>query len=147
METTLTEKEIRKQEHEKRKSVETSVKEILSSEEITLRNDLAKIKALLIIYQFQTDEEQKRNGTVENNGIGFTAFDGEVLSSMARNLYEYKSLTDNQMKVVRKGIKKYWKQISIIALQGKTFSNIERFIETWKEKNKTRYNQTQIKFS
>lgn len=143
----LTDKQIRKQERERRKSVERDIKEILSSKEINLRNDLAKIKALLIIYHFQTDEEVKCNDTVENNGIGFNAFDGKILSSLARNLYQNKYLTDNQMKVVRKSIGKYWKQISIIALRGTTFNNIEEFIKIWLEKNISYYNQKRINFS
>ena len=46
--------------------------------------DIAVTKALVLIYNKQTAAEQSREATVENNGIGFTGVDGEILTSFAK---------------------------------------------------------------
>ena len=68
-------------------------------------------KALLRIYENQTAAEQESGETVENNGIGFTGVDANILTSFAEGLKKYGNLTVKQMAYLHKAIVKYAGQI------------------------------------
>jgi len=74
-------------------------------------------KMLQAMYDRQTHCEQHSGYTVENNGIGFTAFDAPLLSDIAFKSKKYKSLTPQQAKLVAKKLIKYSGQLSSIAKQ------------------------------
>lgn len=83
----------------------TSLRELLE------RNDKAVIKALKLLYSFQTIEEQSNEKTIEANGKGFNSVDSEILSSFADRLIQGKGLSKNQLAIARKRILKYSGQI------------------------------------
>ena len=58
--------------------------------------------ALLKIYDNQTDDEQASEGTIEDNGIGFTGVDGHILSSFSQQLIKRGSLSEKQMVILMK---------------------------------------------
>lgn len=68
-------------------------------------------RALIRIYENQTVSEQQAGETVENNGIGFTGVDANILTSFAENIKQYGRLTAKQMVCLHKMIGKYAKQI------------------------------------
>lgn len=72
--------------------------------------DWAK-KALIRIYERQTDSEQAAEATHDNNSVGFTGIDGKILTSFAKFLQKTKFLTPKQMNIVFKKMPKYWNQI------------------------------------
>ena len=74
-------------------------------------------KALLKIYEFQTQEEKQEENTKDINGIGFTGVDGEILSSFAKQLQVRKTLSEKQMTLLFKKMPKYWNQILAISDQ------------------------------
>lgn len=76
----------------------------LSSERIWAR------QALLLIYNYQTNEEKITQHTLVENGLGFTAFDCEILTSFAKQIIR-KDLTKKQWDILFKKIPKYWGQI------------------------------------
>ncbi len=69
------------------------------------------LAALLKIFEFQTEDEKRLETTTDNNSVGFTGFDGEILSSFAKQLKIHKSLSQKQIIILFKRIPKYWKQI------------------------------------
>jgi hypothetical protein len=87
-------------------------------------------RTLVVLFERQTAEEQERQITAEDNGVGFTGFDGNILSSLAQQVIDKtergvpagKRLTEGQLtKICRKRDKrgvhmlgKYWKQIKSI---------------------------------
>ena len=73
------------------------------------------VRALVVVYSNQTHEEKSREGTIEFNGVGFTGCDAEFLTSLAKGLEKYGSLTAKQIIVLKKGIAKYWRQILAVA--------------------------------
>lgn len=81
------------------------IKDLLS------RNDKAVKRALLLIYDYQTEEEKSCEETVEDNGIGFSGVDANILSSFARQLKEKEWLSSKQMEIARKKMLKYSGQI------------------------------------
>lgn len=68
-------------------------------------------KALLRIYEFQTQDEKQRQSTVYYNGVGFTGTDGKILTSLAKQYKKYGRLSEKQMNILFKKTPKYWQQI------------------------------------
>jgi len=75
-------------------------------------------RALLVIYSRQTFAEQSCERTEERNTVGFSAFDAEFLTSCAKGLMRYGKLTETQIPLVHKKIRKYWRQLAEIANGG-----------------------------
>lgn len=71
----------------------------------------AAIRALVLVYNNQSDSEKASEATLGENGVGFTKFDATILSSIAEQYSFKKYLTVKQEKVVQKRMLKYWKQI------------------------------------
>lgn len=80
-------------------------------------------RALVHLFDRQTAYEQQAETTYEANSIGFSAFDGEIGASMAKQYTKRGFLTPKQVAVWRRPRKnstttkigKYWKQILEIA--------------------------------
>lgn len=81
------------------------------------KNDLAVLRALVQIYNRQTDAEQQSENTHEYNKIGFTGFDGEILASFAKQYLDRGVLSPKQFRITRKRMKHYWKQLQQIAIE------------------------------
>lgn len=89
-----------------KKEIEMAIKTAITTE-----RDRA-IKALLRIYEYQTEDE-KACGTVDNlNGVGFVGTDAEILTSFCKQYEKRKSLTDKQMSILFKKIGKYAGQLT-----------------------------------
>lgn len=80
-------------------------------------------KALLTLYDRQTEDEQVSQATSHVNGRGFSAFDVEILSSFAcwiqrkqgQKVELGKCLTEKQMILARKKVVRYAKQLAEVA--------------------------------
>lgn len=73
------------------------------------------IKALLRIFEFQTANEQASETTNEDNGVGFTGCDAEILSSFAKQLNKGRNMSPKQMAIIYKKMPKYARQLMNIA--------------------------------
>jgi len=87
----------------------TFLKEKLSS------NKKWALRALVKIWEHQTEEEKQIGHTIDYNGVGFSGVDSDILSSFAEQYLEKGYLSKKQMKYVFKLIPKYWKQILTIS--------------------------------
>ena len=79
-------------------------------EQLATRDNQA-IKGLLTIYEYQTTEEQCEGHTKEFNGVGFSGFDSDILSSFAQQYLTKGFLSPKQMNYVKKYIPKYANQL------------------------------------
>lgn len=79
--------------------------------QLVTTRDEAAVKALLIIYSKQTEAEKCHDHTSEDNGVGFSKVDSEILSSFAKFYERAGFLTDKQLALLKKRIGKYWKQL------------------------------------
>ena len=68
-------------------------------------------RALLAIYRNQTVDEQMTGETVEDNGIGFTGTDANILSSFAEQVQNGRTLSVKQLVILNKKIGKYAGQL------------------------------------
>jgi len=78
-------------------------------------------RALIKIYENQTEDEQTAEYTKYSNDIGFSGVDSEFLTSLAKQLIRKRYLTQKQMSYVFKHIPKYWNQILAISDQEKLY--------------------------
>ncbi|MBR4624138.1 MAG: hypothetical protein IKO56_01210 [Alphaproteobacteria bacterium] len=93
-------------EYKSKKEIEMAIKAAITTE-----RDRA-IKAMLRIYEYQTEDE-KACGTVDNlNGVGFAGTDAELLTSFCKQFERRKSLTDKQVAILFKKIGKYAGQLT-----------------------------------
>jgi len=76
-------------------------------------SDLAVKKALLRIYDWQTEDEKFIQETRESNGVGFNGVDSEILSSFAEQLKTKGWLSPKQIALARKKLTKYSRQIYV----------------------------------
>jgi hypothetical protein len=72
-------------------------------------------RGVLAVYALQTAQEQGAQGTIEQNGVGFSGADGEFLSSVAEQLKKGRPLTAKQLPWVRKKMVKYAGQLAELA--------------------------------
>jgi len=98
--------------------------------EKVMTDDRWLIKGLLTIFDHQTADEQRRDATEVHNGVGFGAFDVELMSSFSkqvierggRELVESKQqilatslMSPKQVEICRRKMKKYCAQLARIA--------------------------------
>ena len=68
-------------------------------------------RGLLRIYSFQTESEQASETTSEDNGVGFTGVDADILSSFAKQVQAGRNLSQKQMDLLLKKMPKYAGQL------------------------------------
>jgi len=86
-------------------------------------NDKAVIRAILALYARQTNDEQRVERTKYRNLKGFTAPDGRIGASMAKDIIKFGDLTTKQVnlwrvrskKTGKMRIEKYAGQLLIVA--------------------------------
>ena len=93
-----------------RKNVTQKVVSSFIKEKLKI-NDKWALRALDVVFNFQTEMEKNLLQTREHNNVGFTSFDAEFLTSLALQFRERGCLSPKQMSCLHKLIPKYWKQI------------------------------------
>ncbi len=79
-------------------------------------NKKAVVNAIKGLYARQTADERSDKTTRVSNGRGFNAKDARFLSDIAVKLPRYNdNMTDRQLYVARKMLRKYWRQLLEIA--------------------------------
>lgn len=82
---------------------------------LLMTNDVAVIKGLIRIFQLQTSDEQNAEFTKYNNGVGFSGFDGEFMTSVAKWFLDHGFVSEGQFKFVKKKMMRYAGQLAKIA--------------------------------
>jgi hypothetical protein len=68
-------------------------------------------RAIIVLHERQTREEQQSEVTIEANGVGFNAFDAKRLSYYANWLLGGKHLSGKHLEQAKRALPKYAKQI------------------------------------
>ncbi len=74
-------------------------------------NDAWVKKALLLLYERQTADEQNVEHTIYYNNAGFNGADSKFMTSVAKFYIRTGYMSERQVYAVRKRMKKYWYQI------------------------------------
>ena len=83
--------------------------------ELVATNAKAAVRALVRIYELQTEDEKAAGFTRVYNNIGFSGVDGEILSSFAEQVNKGRTLSPKQMAIVFKKMPRYSRQLMEIA--------------------------------
>jgi hypothetical protein len=75
------------------------------------------VKAMLRIYEYQTESEQESGDVSEFNGVGFAGTDSEILTSFCKQYQKYGRLSEKQMQILFKKIGKYAGQLTRHAIE------------------------------
>jgi hypothetical protein len=76
-------------------------------------NDRAVMRAVWVLFERQTSTEQLCGQTLDDNGVGFNAFDAEFLTSLAGQVDS--GWSPKQLSAGRKAVMKYAGQLVRIA--------------------------------
>lgn len=82
-------------------------------EKVIETNEYA-IGALLVLYSYQTPDEQLAHYTAHQNGEGFNSADSNFASSLAQQYLEKGRLTEKQLAALKKLLPKYHNQVKYI---------------------------------
>lgn len=74
-------------------------------------SDKAVERAIVVIYDGQSDDEKRKGRSLAYNNIGFNRVDTEPLSIMAEQLLSGRHLTSRQLNEARRKMPKYWRQL------------------------------------
>ena len=91
------------------------------------RNDKAVIRGMLIIYGYQTADEQEFAETSHSNGIGFNGVDAEILTNFVNFYSRNGYLSPKQLEIARKKMLKYSQQLLNYMYYQKKGNNNEKF--------------------
>ena len=72
-------------------------------------------RAIVLIYQYQTEEEQYIGETKVENNIGFSKIDAGPLGRIAQKIIKNDELNAGETAMARNKMKKYWRQLMNIA--------------------------------
>lgn len=76
-------------------------------------NYKAAIRALLIVYKNQTEEEKAESKSIDHNNIGFSNNDDYELSNLAVKAKSNQFITIDEIKLIQKKMPKYWRQLMV----------------------------------
>lgn len=74
-------------------------------------NDRALLKAITIVYDFQTEEEKLKGAAIDENDRGFGKVDARDLGKMAEKIRANIPLTEGELARARNKMPKYWQQL------------------------------------
>ena len=82
---------------------------------LVMTNDRALLRAVVLIYDNQTNEEKVWNKSIDWNGIGFNRWDSSEMSEIAKKIKRKEELKQNEIIHARYVMPKYWKQLMKIS--------------------------------
>lgn len=94
-------------------------KKVLSVSKEDIKEKLSKDskwieRALVVLLNLQTKEEQNVETTIEDNGVGFNGYDAKYLTYCAKWVLGGRHLNEANLKKCGDRLPKYWKQISSV---------------------------------
>ncbi len=96
--------------------------------DVLARRDDQVGKALVKLWERQTEDEKATRTTNEYNRMGFNGFDADILSSFAEQFQEKGWLSKKQLELARKKIMKYAKQLCEIANENISVPNPQEVV-------------------
>ena len=89
-----------------KKALQEAIKNQITS------SDSQAIKAMLKVYDYQTEDEQQYADVSVNNGVGFVGSDAQILTSFCKQYNTRGFLSPKQLEIVRKKVGKYAAQLT-----------------------------------
>lgn len=99
------------------------------TQSLLLQNDIAVIKALMLLYSFQSDKEKSQARTIDANGKGFDSVDAPILTRLAKKVEAGEALSAGQIELARQRILKYHEQITNVSKHNFSLMKAEQAAE------------------
>lgn len=96
-------------------------------------NNKALFKAIVLIYDSQTEEEKRTNESVEDNKLGFSKIDAKDLSTIARKIKREEALTEGELAKSKNKMPKYWKQLMVISKRNMQEQKVQKKQEKYEQ--------------
>lgn len=80
-------------------------------QELLRTNDRALMRAIWVIYQRQTEDEQAMGQTVDHNGRGFGKVDAMFFTSLVHRVQAGQGVASSELAIARNKMPKYWRQL------------------------------------
>ena len=80
-------------------------------------NPKQAIKAMLRIFEYQTDDEKRQGSVYVDNGVGFAGTDSQILISFCDFYQKHGYLSEKQLSILKKKIGKYAGQLTRHAIE------------------------------
>jgi hypothetical protein len=77
-------------------------------------------RAVLVLFEHQTEDEKQNDATLKRNGVGFSGSDAHLMSYYAKWLLSKKHLTGKHLEKAQKVVSKYAGQLAKIAMNRRT---------------------------
>lgn len=87
-------------------------------------NVVAVMRAIVAVYNLQTEDEKIEKVSKHENNVGFGKIDAKILAEYALDIKSGKGLTKAQIAIGRNKIKKYWRQLLMIANKENQGANV-----------------------
>jgi hypothetical protein len=107
-----------------KKTIYSYIKHMLATDQQWQR------KALVAMYNRQTQQERNSEITIIHNEIGFTGADAELLTSFAKQLLSRGFLSFKQQALLSKKIPKYWGQIYDLSDKDKLLVRAQAWVDS-----------------
>ena len=84
-------------------------------QQLVKTNDRALMRAIWVIYQRQTEDEQAMGQTVDHNGRGFGKVDAMFFTSLVHRVQAGQGVASSELAIARNKMPKYWRQLMIVS--------------------------------
>jgi hypothetical protein len=101
--------------------VESFMKAMLATD------DRWAIRALLVVYSFQTPSERKNHISIEENVSGFSKFDAQCLTRLAIKAKRGSKLSTDEIKKLKTIMPKYAVQVANASDKEKLIKHLQRY--------------------
>lgn len=78
---------------------------------LLVRSDAAVFRAVVVLYERQTEDERATDQTTHRNGVGFNGVDARLMSYYARWIKQNGCLTGRHVERARRAVRKYRAQL------------------------------------
>ena len=88
------------------------------------------LRALIVIYNGQSEEEKRFSASSKRNNMGFNKIDAGRLSKVAERYKRHKCISDGDFTMARALLPKYWEQILNLSNRAVLESQYRKYIIT-----------------
>ena len=111
---------------------------------LLVTNNKALFRAIILIYDKQSEEEKAMEKSINEDGEGFSKYDAKYMSKVAKKLKSGKELSYSEIAMSRVIMPRYWRQLMKISKENiarrnlKAAETAEAELEYEKEREKER---------
>lgn len=84
-------------------------------QDLVCEDNVALLRAIVLIDNWQTEPERKAGESTEENNVGWSKYDAKEMGAIAEKIRKCEPLEPGEVAKSRNKMKKYWKQLILIS--------------------------------